>query len=152
MPQNMLYYSFGGNMFGLILLVLTCPLAYGEEPVFVPVQEGDVVPFDGRLFNDAAVAKLIVDKRFENKECKLRVEYEVDLMKVHEKYKYDILSATCEADDIRLGELINIRDEENKHLRDQLKPNRNGWWLAGGFITGVLTSIGIMHVVKGDIQ
>ena len=135
-------------MFGLILLFLVCPVAYGEEPVFVPVQEGDVVPFDGRLFTDPAVAKLIVDKQFEHKQCELRVDYEVGLMQTKEQYKYDILLAKSEADDMRLSELINIREEENKYLREQIKPNRNNWWLAGGFIAGAASAIGIMYVVK----
>ena len=135
-------------MFGLVLLVLTCPVAYGEEPVFVPVQEGDVVPFDGRLFNDAAVAKLIVDKQFEHKQCELRVKYEVDLMKTKEKYKYDILTAKSEADDMRLNDLLEIRQEEINFLREQYEPPKTAWWIAGGFIAGAVTSIGIMYAVK----
>ncbi len=91
---------------------------------------------------------IIVEKKFEGKECELRVDYEVDLMKVHEKYKYDILSAKCEADDMRLNELINIRDEENEHLRERIKPNRSGWWLASGFVAGMLTAVGIVNLAK----
>jgi len=135
-------------MFGLVLLFLVCPVAYGEVPEFTSLEKGEEAPFRGRLFNDAALAQLIVAKRFEHKECELRVEYEVGLSKVHEKYKYDILTATCEADDMRLNELINIRDEENKYLREQINPNRNNWWLAGGFIAGAATTIGIMYIVK----
>jgi len=131
-----------------MFLLMACPVAHAEVPEFTALKKGEEAPFDGRLFNNAAIAQLIVAKRFEGKECELRVDYEVGLMKVHEKYKYDILSATCEADDMRLNELIDIKEDENKHLRDQMKPNRNGWWLAGGFITGVATAIGIMHVVK----
>ena len=131
-----------------LFLLVACPVAHAEVPEFTSLEKGDEAPFTGRLFNDAALAQLIVAKRFEGKECELRVQYEVDLMKVHENYKYDILSAKCEADDMRLSELIDIREEENKYLRDQMKPNKNGWWLAGGFITGVATAIGIMHVVK----
>jgi hypothetical protein len=131
-----------------MFLLMACPVAHAEEPVFTPVQEGDVVPFDGRLFNDAAVAKLLVDKQFEGKQCELRVDYEVGLMKVHEQFKYDILLARSEADDMRLNELISIKDDENKHLRQQIKPPNNGWWLAGGFIVGAATSIGIMFAVK----
>lgn len=135
-------------MFGLILLLLFIPVAYGEEPVFAPVQEGDVVPFDGRLFNDAAVAKLIVDKQFEGKQCELRIDYEVGLMQTKEKYKHDIILAKSEAADTRLNDLINIRDEELKFLRKQYEPSKNHWWVAGGFIIGATTSIGIMYVVK----
>ena len=131
-----------------MFLLVACPVAHAETPEFTTLNEGDKAPFDGRLFNNAAIAQLIVAKKFENKKCELRVEYEVDLSKAHEKYKYDILSATCEADDMRLNELISLREEENEHLRNQIRPNRNGWWLAGGFITGMAAAIGIMNAVK----
>lgn len=135
-----------------MFLLMACPVAHADVPKFTSIEKGEEAPFSGRLFNDEALAIIIVDKKFEDKECELRVTYEVDLMKSHEKYKYDILTATCEADDMRLNELINIREEENKLLRDQIKPNRNGWWVAGGFVTGVLTSIGIIHAFKGNTQ
>ena len=135
-----------------MFLLVACPVAHAETPKFTSIEQGEEAPFSGRLFNNEALAIMIVDKKFEGKECELRVSYEVDLMKVKEEYKYNILSAKCEADDMRLSELINIRDDENKYLRDQLKPDRNGWWLAGGFVTGVLTSIGIMQAVKGNTQ
>ena len=138
-------------MFFIFLLML-CSIANGAEPTFTKLKKGEVAPFDGRLFNDEAVAKMIVDKRFENKECQLRVDYEVDLSQAQEKYKYDLLYAKCEADDMRLSELINIKDEENKYLRDQIKPSKTGWWLAAGFITGSATSIGIMYIVRGNTQ
>ena len=135
-----------------MFLLMACPVAHADVPKFTSIEKGEEAPFSGRLFNDEALAIIIVDKKFEDKECELRVIYEVDLMKSYEKYKYDILTATCEADDMRLNELINIREEENKLLRDQIKPNRNGWWVAGGFVTGVLTSIGIIHAFKGNTQ
>ena len=131
-----------------MFLLMGCPVAHAEVPKFTSLEKGEEAPFSGRLFNDEALAIIIVDKKFEGKECELRVSYEVDLMKAHEKYKYDILTATCEADDMRLNELINIKEDENKHLRDLIKPNKSGWWLAGGFVTSVATAIGIMHVVK----
>ena len=129
-------------------LLLACPVAHGAEPTFVALKEGEVAPFDGRLFNSEAIAKLIVDKRFEGKQCELRVEYEIDLAKAKEQYKYDILLAKSEADDMRLNELITIREEENIYLREQIKPTYSSWWLAGGFVAGAITSIGIMYAVK----
>jgi len=131
-----------------MFLLMACPVAHAEEPIFTPVQEGDVVPFDGRLFNDAAVAKLLVDKQFEGKQCELRVDYEVGLMQTKENYRYDILLAKSEADDMRLNELINIREEELTFLRKNYEPSNNHWWVAGGFVVGAATSIGIMYVVK----
>ena len=76
----------------MLLLLLSMEVS-AEQPKFVPLKKDEIAPFAGRLFNDAAVSKLIVDK-----------------------------------------------------------PNRTGWWLAGGFMLGTATSIGIMYVVKGDTQ
>ena len=131
-----------------MFLLLACPVAHAEIPEFTSLKKGEVAPFDGRLFNDEALSQLLVDNKFKGKECKLRVEYEVGLAKAYEGYKYDILLAKSEADDMRLNELINIREEENEHLRKQLEPPKHGWGLAGGFVVGVATSIGIMNVVK----
>jgi hypothetical protein len=131
-----------------MFLLMACPVAHAEIPKFTSLEKGEEAPFSGRLFNDEALAIIIVDKKFEGKECELRVSYEVDLMKAHEKYKYDILTATCEADDMRLNELINIKEDENKYLRDQIKPNKGGWWLAGGFVAGMLTAVGIVNLAK----
>ena len=93
-----------------MFLLLACPVAHGAEPTFTTLKKGEEAPFDGRLFNDEAVAKMIVDKRFEGKQCELRVDYELSLLKSQEKYKYDLLYGKCEADDMRLNELINIKD------------------------------------------
>jgi len=131
-----------------MFLLMACPVAHAEVPQFTSLKKGEEAPFDGRLFNDEALSIIIVDNKFKGKECQLRVEYEVDIVKAYEKYKYDILTATCEADDMRLNELINIREEENIYLREQIKPPKNSWWLAGGFIAGAATAIGIMHAVK----
>ena len=135
-------------MFTLLFFLIAIPDAYGDEPVFTPVQEGDIVPFDGRLFNDAAVAKLLVDKQFEGKQCELRIDYEVGLMQTKEQYRYDILLAKSQAADTRLNDLISIRDEELEFLRKQYDPPKNHWWLAGGFVVGAATSIGIMYAIK----
>ena len=131
-----------------MFLLMACPVAHAEEPIFQAIQQGDAAPFSGRLFNDAAVAKLLVDKQFENKQCELRVDYEVGLMQTKEQYKYDILLAKSEADDMRLNELINIREDELEFLREQYKPSKSHWWLAGGFVTGAVASIGIMYAIK----
>ena len=135
-------------MTGLFLLLLACPVAHGEEPTFTTIKKGDPAPFDGRVFNDAAVAKLIVDKQFEGKTCQMRVDYEIGLAVAKEQHRYDIFEARCEADDMRLNDLLEIRQEEVSFLRKQYEPPKTAWWIAGGFIAGAATSIGIMYVVK----
>ena len=87
-----------------------------EKPKFSNIKQGEVAPFDGRLFNDAAVSKIIVDNQFGNLECKLRVDFEIGQVRAEEQYKYDILYAKSEADNQKYQEIINIRDQHIQSL------------------------------------
>jgi len=132
----------------LMLLLLASPVAYGTEPEFIVLKKGQKAPFDGRLFNSEAVSKLIVDNRYKAQQCNVEIEYHKGRAKAEEKHKYDLLEARCEADDQRLNDMITIKKDENEQLKKLIKPSNNNLWLAGGFVAGVLTSIGIMHAVK----
>tara|TARA_R100000808_G_C2144219_1_gene152018 strand:+ start:238 stop:651 length:414 start_codon:yes stop_codon:yes gene_type:complete len=122
--------------------------AIASEPVFAPLKKGERAPFDGRLFNDAAVSKLIIENRLKAEQCNIEIEFHKSRAIAKENYKYALLEAKSQAADERLNDLISIKQDEIDRISKQLKPNRNSWWLAGGFVTGVLTSIGIMHAVK----
>ena len=122
--------------------------AHAAEPKFTKLRQGQKAPFGGRLFNDAAVNKLIVDNRFKAEQCTIEIEYQKKRTKAEEKYKLDLQTARCEAADERLNNIIEIRNDTIKKLEKQIKPNRSHWWLAGGFVVGAGTSIAIMHAVK----
>ena len=123
-----------------------------EEAKFTNLKEGEVAPFGGRLFNDPAVSKLIVDYQFKNLECKLRVDYEVGQIKAEERYRYDLLYARSEADNQRFTDIIDIRDEHIKSLEKYVKPSNAHWWTIGGFAIGSATAIGIMYVIAPGLK
>ena len=135
-----------------MLLLLLSMAAFANEPKFVNIKKDEKAPFTGRLFNDAAVTKLIVDNRLKAQQCDIEIEYHKGRAKAEEKHNYDLLYARCEAADQRLTDLLEIKQDENDKLKKLIKPNRTGWWLAGGFMLGTATSITIMHVVKGDLK
>ena len=135
-----------------MLLFLLSMVASAEEPKFVPLKKNEKAPFDGRLFNEAAVSKLIVDNRLKAQQCEIEIGYHTKRSKAEEKLKYDLLQAKYDADKQRLNDMLAIRQEENEKLQKLIKPSKTGWWLAGGFMLGTATSITIMHVVKGDLQ
>ena len=123
-----------------------------EKPKFSNIKQGEVAPFDGRLFNDAAVSKIIVDNQFENLECKLRVDFEIGQVRAEEQYKYDVLYAKSEADNQRFTDVINIRDEHIQSLEKYVRPTTAHWWAIGGFTVGAGAAIGIMYAIKPGIQ
>ena len=106
------------------ILFLACPVAHAadEAAKFTNIKQGEVAPFDGRLFNDAAVSKFIVENRMKIEQCNIQIEYEVSKANAASKYQYDLLYVKCEASDQRLNEVLSIRDEEIKFLRKSYKP------------------------------
>ncbi len=123
-----------------------------EKPKFSNIKQGEVAPFDGRLFNDAAVSKIIVDNQFQNLECKLRVDFEIGQVRAEEQYKYDIFYAKSEADNQKYQEIINIRDQHIQSLEKYVRPSNAHWWAIGGFTVGAGAAIGIMYAIKPGIQ
>ena len=123
-----------------------------EKPKFSNIKQGEAAPFDGRLFNDAAVSKIIVDSQFQNLECKLRVDFEIGQVRAEEQYKYDVLYAKSEADNQRFTDVINIRDEHIQSLEKYVRPTTAHWWAIGGFTVGAGAAIGIMYAIKPGIQ
>ena len=123
-----------------------------EKPKFSNIKQGEVAPFDGRLFNNAAVSKIIVDSQFQNLECKLRVDFEIGQVKAEEQYRYDILYAKSEADNQRFTDVINIRDQHIQSLEKYVRPSNAHWWAIGGFTIGEGAAIGIMYAITPGLR
>ena len=135
-----------------MFLLLLSLAASAEDPKFVPIKKDEIAPFSGRLFNDTAVSKLIVENRLKAEQCQIEIDFYTNRAISEERFKYDLLKAKYNSDKQRLTDLVALKQEENEKLYKYVRPNRNGWWLAGGFMVGTATSIAIMHVVKGDTQ
>jgi len=125
-----------------MILILSSLLFAG--PKFTELEAGECAPWKGRLLNDEAMAKLIVENQTAQMSCDFRVEFEINKIKIDEKYKYDLLKAQYDAETSKLNELLKIRDDQIK----QLEPKDNILYVAGGFVIGAATAIGIMYAVK----
>ena len=137
----------------LLGLLLSYPsVAFAEDPKFTEVKEGQPAPFDGRLLNDAAISKLIIENRFKVDQCDIQIDYEVSKAKTKDQYKYDLLLARSEADDMRLNDMIVIRDDHIKELQKHIKPSNKHWWLGGGFVIGAGSAIAIMYAVTPGLR
>jgi len=128
-------------------VIFLLSLLFAEEPKYKDVKEGDVVPWDGRLLNEAALRILIEDSVTKDMNCEAKIEFELNKSKIEDKYKFDVLKATTDAEINKLNELIKLQDEHIKELR----PQNNIWPVIGGFIAGAGISIGIMYAVKPGI-
>ena len=130
------------------MILLLMSLAFANEPQFTNLKEGEEAPFDGRLFNGAAVAKLITDNQYKDLECEVKVEYELNKTLVKKQYEFDIMKAELTSRNELLKEINEIRNDEIEELRKSYKPAKPYLWLTGGFILGSAASIAIFHTVK----
>ena len=140
------------NIFMGFLLAWSSSANGTEEAKFTNLKQGDPAPFDGRLFNNEAVSKLIVDHQFRDLECKLRVDFEVGQANVASQYKYDLLYARSESDNQRLSDIVSIRDNHIKSLEKYVRPSNSHWWLIGGFAVGSVATIGIVYAIAPGLK
>ena len=128
----------------MFLLISSLLLA---EPKFTHLEAGECAPWKGRLLNDEAMAELIVKDQTNKMSCDFRVEFEVNKIKIDEKYRYDLLKTKYDAETAKLNEIIKIRDQQI----EKMKPQDNSLFIAGGFVLGAATAIAIMYAVKPGI-
>jgi len=125
-------------------MIFLLSILYAEEPKYKDMKTGEVVPWDGRLLNESALRILIEENATSEMTCDARVQFNVNQIKIEEKYRYDVLKVKTDAEIEQLNELIKLQSE---HI-DELRPQNNIWPLMGGFIAGAGISVGIMYAVK----
>ena len=128
-------------------MIFLFSLLFAEEPKYKDMKTGETVPWDGRLLNESALRILIEDAATKDMVCEAKTEFKLNNLRIEEKYRFDVLKATTDAEINKLNELIKLQDEHIKELR----PQNNLWPVIGGFIAGAGISIGIMYAVKPGI-
>ena len=138
------------NKIVAIILLMTFPvLVFADEtPKIKPMNQGEVAPFAGVLFNPSAVAQSIAEKEYNAEQCRLRVGH----VEQKEKIKCDLLVSTVKVEvdflQKKYDSILKIKDEEVNRLQKFAleRPNKNShWWFAGGVIAGIVTSIAIFY-------
>jgi hypothetical protein len=125
-------------------MIFLLPLLFAEEPKYKEMKTGETVPWDGRLLNESAMRILVEDAATKDLMCEAKIEFQLNSLRIEEKYRYDVLKVQTDAEIKKLNELITLQDE---HIK-QLKPTNNVLPVIGGFVIGAGMSIAIMYAVK----
>ena len=137
-----------------IVLLMTFPmLVFAQEtPKIKPMNQGEIAPFAGVLFNSAAVAQSIAEKEYNFEQCRLRIGH----IEEKEKIRCDLLVSTVKVEvgflQKKYDSILKIKDEEVNRLQKIAleRPNKNShWWFAGGIVAGIVTSIAIFYAAVG---
>lgn len=125
-------------------MIFLLPLLFAEEPKYKEMKTGETVPWDGRLLNESAMRILVEDAATKDLMCEAKIGFQLNNLRIEEKYRYDVLKVQTDAEIKKLNELIILQDE---HIK-QLKPTNNVLPVVGGFVIGAGMSIAIMYAVK----
>ena len=132
-----------------ILLAAFPVLVFADDlPKIKPMNQGEVAPFAGVLFNSAAVAQSVAEKEYNSEQCRLRIEHVEQ--KEGAKCKLLVTTATVEMDFLtkKYDSILKIKNEEINRFEKLVleKPNKNShWWFAGGMVAGIVTSVVIFY-------
>ncbi len=136
----------------LVTFMLSPTMVWANEAepspdyVVLPVEAGDVVPFDGVLLSLDAAAKITTEKKFEDAECDLRISYELHMQ--GERYElqlaYKDIEITSWKDKYESMMILKVAENDRLYeLVTKQKPSSGPLLVALGFGIGTLTSLGI---------
>ncbi len=112
----------------------------------LPIEAGDIVPFDGVLLSLDAAAKIINEQRFEDAECGLRLEYELQVQKENYEIQLDYKDIEIAAWKDKHESMMILRATEVDRLTKLVMsqpPDKAPFMVGLGFGIGTLTSLGI---------
>ena len=136
----------------LVTFMLSPTMVWGAEPepspdyVVLPVEAGDIVPFDGVLLSLDAAAKITTEKKFEDAECDLRISYELHMQGERFQLQLDYKDIEITSWKDKYESMMILKSAENDRLTDLVlkqKPGKDPFLVALGFGIGTLTSLGI---------
>ena len=114
--------------------------------VVLPIEAGDIVPFDGVLLSLDAAAKLVTEKKFEDSECDLRIGYELHIQQERYQLQLDYKDIEISSLKDKYESMMILKVAENDRLTELVlkqKPAPGPLLVALGFGIGTLTSLGI---------
>tara|TARA_R110002020_G_scaffold82416_1_gene204031 strand:+ start:3775 stop:4242 length:468 start_codon:yes stop_codon:yes gene_type:complete len=136
-----------------LVAFLICPVVafadeVGTDPDYVvlPIEAGDIVPFDGILLSLDAAGKILAEKQFEGAECDLRIEYELQIQEERYQLQLDYKDIELVSWKDKYESMMILKSAENDRLTELVikqKPGKDPFLVALGFGIGTLTSLGI---------
>tara|TARA_Y100000310_G_scaffold333519_1_gene411240 strand:+ start:605 stop:1072 length:468 start_codon:yes stop_codon:yes gene_type:complete len=137
-----------------LISFLICPAIVVAEEVseltpeydIIALEAGDPAPFDGVLLSFDAAAKIVIEKKFEDTECDLRIEYELKIQEERFQLQLDYKDIEVTSWKDKYESMMILKTSENDRLQELIlkqNPNSEPWMVALGFGIGTLTSLGI---------
>lgn len=131
----------------MIILALTS-LAWGSNPEYTYLYEGDVAPFDGRLMSDAAIDLITQEIVNAPEECRIEMQYQLAMLEADKNEEIRKLKSTMKFNNDIHNTKILEQQKRIQELEELKTPPKWRLWFGLGLITGVGTTIAIANAVN----
>ena len=131
-------------MFGLFFLLSSAV----AEPQFTKLNEGETAPWAGRLFNDEAVVKFIVEDRLKVDQCEIQTSYSLEILRAELdlKHKKELININTNLS--ILEQKVLLRNDRITELESLKTPPNPFWYTTAGFLVGSAATIAITYSVN----
>lgn len=150
-----------------ILLVMLLPLESYSEPIvggtaippgsFTRVEDPDLLYKIGLptawCYDDEANSMLITAPARRLATCELNSQYEMEKQKIKFDFRIEKLELRISILKEQHDKIGIIKDQEIERLTTAVMniPNDyTAWWASGGFLTGVLVTVGVVLIIQND--
>jgi len=137
-----------------IVLLFSFP-TFANDLVVEGIQKGQKAPYNGIIMDAESAAKVIAEREYEIKKCDIKIEHEKKKKDSLCDLKTKILDAKLEAEKDKYEAVTKIKTEEIKRLTEVIENSSadySEWWFVGGFVAGILTSIGVFYAAVKTSQ
>ena len=131
-------------MFGLFFLLSSAV----AEPQFTKLSEGETAPWAGRLFNDEAVVKFIVEDRLKVDQCEIQTSYSLEILRAELDLKHKKELININTDMSILEQKVLLRNDRITELESLKTPPNQFWYTTAGFLVGSAATIAITYSVN----
>ena len=137
----------------LLVLAIPTPALAIDAPLngkVYSIEEGEKAPYAGILLDPIAAAQMITNKKYLRAEVELELRKEFQKGLVDKSLALELLQLEHDSYKSLNENILSIRETEisqlNAALREEMT-DYSHWWFAGGVVTGILLSIGILYAV-----
>ena len=140
----------------IIIVAMLIPSVALADPAvntgaFHRLLKGEKARFDGWCYDDFANAQILADIELKRAKCQSLIQRELEIQKESMTLELNKLKHRLRTESISNAQVLLIRDEQIAALEEAALKSPNDysmWWAGGGFVAGILLSVGIVYAVR----
>jgi hypothetical protein len=139
----------------IVVAMLIPSIALADPAVntgaFHRLLKGEKARFDGWCYDDFANAQILADIELKGAECQSLIKRELGMQKEDLTLELNKLKHRLRTESLSNAQALLIRGEQIAALEALALKSPNDysmWWAGGGFVAGVLLSVGIVYAVR----